>query len=255
MATDVATQESGDRPAQRPDRGGGAGRLSSMILAGGLLAYGLTRPTRLRGLAAAALGGGLFLRGYRDSSRAGVGIARRRRHPAVGVRARHGVRVERSMTINADRDELYRRWRQIDRLPDFMRHLDAVQVIDDRRSHWTAIGPFEQRLEWDAEIITDRGGEIIAWRSEPGGDVDTAGSVRFTDAPAGRGTVVTVEIKYDPPGGRPVARLAEMFFSGLDQRVQEDLRRFKQLVETGEIPTTEGQPAGERSRIGAALPF
>lgn len=255
MATDVSTQASGDRPAKRPAGGGGAGRLSSMIVAGGLMAYGLTRPTRLRGLAAAALGGGLFLRGYRGTSRPGLGTVGRRRHPAIGVRAQHGVRVQRSMTINAGRDELYGRWRQIDRLPDFMRHLESVQVIDERHSHWKAIGPFEMKLEWDAEIITDRAGEIIAWRSQPGGDVDTAGSVRFTDAPGGRGTVVTVEIKYDPPGGRPVARLAETFFSGLDQRVQEDLRRFKQLVETGEIPTTKGQPTGERSRIGEALPF
>ena len=113
----------------------------------------------------------------------------------------------------------------------------------DKRSHWVAKAPLETTVEWDAEIITEREGSLIGWRSLEGSEVDTAGSVHFTPAPAGRGTEVRVVLKYDPPAGKVGAAVARMFGAAPEQEIEEDLRRFKQIMEAGEAPTTLGQPA------------
>ena len=125
-----------------------------------------------------------------------------------------------------------------------MEHLKSVQTIGPNRWHWIAKGPKDIDIEWDAEVIVDRPNELIAWRSLEGADVDNAGSVRFERAPGGRGTIVRVKIEYRPPGGALGTAVAMLFGETPEKQVPMDLRRFKQLMETGEIPTTEGQPAG-----------
>jgi uncharacterized membrane protein len=160
----------------------------------------------------------------------------------------HPVRVEKSIIINRPAEELYRFWRDFEHLPRFMRNLEVVRQTGDRRYHWVANGPANTRVEWDAEIVEDVPNERIAWRSLEGADIPNSGSVRFERAPGGRGTKVTVEIGYSPPGGIAGSLVAKLFGIEPGQQVQDDLRRLKMLMETGEIATTEGQPSGRASR-------
>lgn len=156
-------------------------------------------------------------------------------------------RVNKSVTINRPADECYRFWRHVESFPTFMDNVESVKAIDERRSHWRAKGPAGSKLEWDAEITEDQLGQLLEWRSVPGGDVDNSGSVRFADAAGGRGTVVQVQMDYRPPAGKAGALIAKVFGEDPAQQVEKDLRRFKQLMETGEIATTEGQSHGPRS--------
>lgn len=155
-----------------------------------------------------------------------------------------GIHVTHSFTINRPRAELFAFWRQFDNLPRFMNHLQSVKTSGGNRSHWVAKAPAGRTVEWDAEIINEVPDETIAWRSLAGADVDNAGSVRFIDHPGGRGTIVKVSLDYIPFGGR-VGQIVAKFF-GEEPKIQitEDLRRFKRLMETGEIPTIDGQPKG-----------
>ncbi len=157
------------------------------------------------------------------------------------------IRVAQAVTINRSPEELYRFWRDFQNLPRFMNHLESVQATGDQRSHWVAKAPAGTTVEWDAEITEDKPNEVIAWRSLEGADVDNVGSVRFERAPGGRGTVVKVEMRYNPPAGRLGAGVARLFGEDPEWQVKDDLRRFKQVMETGEIITTEGQSAGRAS--------
>lgn len=157
----------------------------------------------------------------------------------------HGAQhVRKSVTISRSPEELYRFWRNFENLPRFMAHLESVQVLDDKRSHWVVKAPAGSSVAWDAEIIEDRPNELIAWRSLPGADVDNSGSVKFQRAPGNRGTILTVEFDYDPPGGVFGATIAKLFGEAPEKQVPVDLMRLRQVIETGEIATTEGQPAG-----------
>lgn len=122
-----------------------------------------------------------------------------------------------------------------------MKHLQSVRKTDGNRSHWVAQGPLAMKVEWDAELYNENPNEMVAWRSLPGADVDNTGSVHFTAAPAGRGTEVRVVMKYNPPAGKAGAIIAKLFGKDPEGLIREDLRRFKQLMETGEIPTVQGQ--------------
>ena len=158
-----------------------------------------------------------------------------------------------TITINRPPEELYQRWRDFTNLPRFMRRLESVQGLGERRSHWRARGPAGTAVEWDAEIVDDRPNELIAWRSLPGSQVDHAGVVRFERAPGGRGTQVTVELDYTPPGGMVGATLAKVLGTIPMREVQEDLRRFKQWMETGDIVLSEGVVRGvARPAVGDA---
>jgi uncharacterized membrane protein len=128
-----------------------------------------------------------------------------------------------------------------------MEHLESVETIEDKRSRWTAKGPAGSRIHWDAEMTEDRPGECIAWRSIEGAQVENWGSVKFASAPGGRGSFVIVELHYNPPAGAVGVAFAKLFGEEPALQLVEDLRRFKQIMETGEAITTEGQPAG-RSR-------
>ncbi len=156
------------------------------------------------------------------------------------------VEVRRAVTINRPRSETYAFWRQLENLPRFMLHLESVTEIDDKRSHWVAKAPAGSTVEWDAETVQEVRDEYLAWRSMPDADVPNRGEVRFTDAPAGRGTEVHALFTYDPPGGGIGAAVAKLFREDADTETREALRNFKRILETGEIPTTEGQPAGRK---------
>jgi uncharacterized membrane protein len=124
------------------------------------------------------------------------------------------------------------------------RHIVSVQVLADRRSHWVVTTPGGKHLHWDSEITTDEPGKVIAWHALEGADVDNSGSVHFEPAPAGRGTIIRVAFHYCPPVGRFGSVLAKLIGAEPEFELAKDLRRLKQLLETGEIATTEGQPAG-----------
>lgn len=152
------------------------------------------------------------------------------------------VRVRRAITINRTPEELYRFWRDFQNLPRFMKHLESVQVLDQSHSHWVAKGPAGSTVEWDAEMTEDRPNEFIAWRSLEGADVENNGSVSFHRTQ--RGTEVHVDLTYLPPAGSLGSWAAWLLGEEPGQQVQDDLRRLKQVMETGEVPTTRGQPSG-----------
>lgn len=144
-------------------------------------------------------------------------------------------RTIRVITINRSPEEVYQFWRDFQNLPRFMSHLESVHVIDEKRSRWVAKAPAGTSVEWDAEIIEDRPNQLIAWRSLEGADVDNAGTVSFNPAPGGRGTEVSVELEYNPPGGALGAGIAKLFGEAPEQQIKGDLYRFKQVMETGEV--------------------
>jgi len=225
--------------------------------AGALLALaGLSRRS-VGGLALAALGGGLIYRGVSGNCpayrAAGIDTAHGE-SPAASPEDyfEHGIHVEQSFTVNKSPWELYQYWRDFTNLPQIMSHLESVDVIDEKRSHWVAKAPAIAggKVEWDAEIINDEPNALIAWRSLENADVDNAGSVRFVPAPGDRGTEVKVVIDYIPPAGRVGKWVAKLFGEAPDQQIQEDLRKFKRVMETGEFATTKGQPRGNCSGGG-----
>ncbi|HEX8844011.1 MAG TPA: SRPBCC family protein [Pyrinomonadaceae bacterium] len=261
-----ALQQTGTMSGQNEDMRGdaNAGRESGVnvgqterwasALAGGALAiYGLTRRT-WGGAVLALVGGTLIYRGSTGYCHMydllGVNTAEGTDNPLVSVPAGRGTKVEKSVTINKSPEELYRFWRNFENLPKFMNHLESVKTYGDGRSHWVAKAPAGSTVEWDAEVYNEKENELIAWRSLEGADVDNAGSVRFEPAVGGRGTVVRVTLKYDPPAGKLGALVAKLFGEEPGQQVEEDLRRFKQVMETGEAATTEGQPTGRSAGAG-----
>lgn len=236
--------------AGRPVNVGPVERVMSAV-AGALLAKHGLKQRSLAGLFAAAAGGALAYRGASGHCHVyealGVNTAQDRANQP-GVRAQQGVKCEKSLTIQRSAEDLYRRWRRFEDLPQIMESIERIDPLDEKRSHWVAKGPTGARLEWDAEIINEQPRQLIAWRSLPGGEVDTAGSVHFEPAAGNRGTVVRVSLKYDPPGGKMTAKLADLFQSGLERRLTKDLRRFKQVMEAGEAPTIAGQSRGQGGR-------
>lgn len=224
-------------------------RLFSLVGGGALALLGVAGP-RGPGRVLLPLAGGLLA--YRGLSGhcalySALGLNSSDQAPATAVKAGTGVKVERAVTINKPAEEVYRFWRQLDNLPRFLEHLHEVRVIDHHRSHWVAKAPLGLSAEWDAEIFNDEPNALIAWRSLPGSTIAMAGSVRFQAAPAGRGTEVRVSLKYDPPGGKLGATLAWLMGESPEWQVRSDLLRLKQLLETGEIATVQGQPSGRES--------
>lgn len=189
---------------------------------------------------AVALGAALLYREY--SSR---GDTRRR------LGGSRGIHVEESVTINMPIAEVYRFWRNFENLPRFMKHLEWVAVREEGLSHWVARGPGGMNVEWDARIINEIDNRLIAWQSVEGSTIATAGSVNFDET--AHGTRVRVHFQYSPPAGRLGAAIAWVFGEEPRLQVHEDLRRFKQLLETGEIPTTEGQPSGSSAARSSRL--
>jgi len=147
-----------------------------------------------------------------------------------------GVHVRESIRLEVPVGAVYRFWRRLENLPQFMTHLDRVTEGAEGSSHWVTSGPAWLAVEWDAEIINEVENKVLAWRSLPGSDVVTAGSVNFDAARGGRSTQVSVHLQYAPPAGKAGALVASLFGREPSQTIREDLRHFKQLLEAGEIP-------------------
>jgi uncharacterized membrane protein len=208
-----------------------AGLWAGIAGGGALAVLGLTRRS-WPGVAVAATGG-LMIAG-------GVKTLRNKRP--------NGIHVERSFLINRPVEEVYKFWRNFENLPKFMRHLKSVQVVNEKETRWQARAPIAGSIEWDAEIVDEQENAFIVWRSKDRALVPNDGSVRFEKASEYHGgTQITVVMNYDPPGGKLGSIFATLFGEDADQQVREDLRRFKQLMETGEIPTTVGQSHGRRT--------
>jgi uncharacterized membrane protein len=222
----------GDADANLSD----AERWSSLIGGGALVLMGL-KDRSLRGALMALAGGGLAYHGAMGQKSLKDTVT-----DAAG--AKQEIRVEKSATIaNKSPEELYNYWHNFENLPTFMKHLKSVTVINEIRSHWIANAPMSNTVEWDAEIIRDEPNHLIAWASVDGSDIENSGFVRFQPGPPGRGTEVKVVMEYSPPGGAVTAAIAKLFGEEPEQQIGDDLRRFKMLMEAGEIATTEGQPS------------
>jgi uncharacterized membrane protein len=229
-----------------------AERWASAIGGAAMAAYGLKRLKEERSTAGAVLAAAGSALIYRSATgfcpvyaAAGINTADDRDDTREALGGSAGVHVEQAVTINRPPAELYEFWRRFDELPRFMDHLVSVRPADRRFSHWVAKAPAGRTVAWDAEVINDVPGELIGWRTLPGADVVSAGSVRFKPAPGGRGTEVHVHLQYAPPAGKAGATVAWLLGYEPSQTIREDLRRFKQLMETGEVPTTAGQPRGK----------
>jgi uncharacterized membrane protein len=225
-------------------------RWASALGGAALAVYGL-RQRSVAGAMMAASGGALIARGATGHcpvyAVAGVNTADGERDTRQALGGSRGIHVESAVTINRPAAELYAFWRNFENLPKFMPHLVSVRRIDDRRSHWVAKAPAGRTVEWDAEIVNEIHHELIGWRTLHDSSVVSAGSVHFKSAGPNRGTQVYVHMQYSPPAGRLGAAIAWMLGHEPNQTIREDLRRFKQLLETGEAPTTKGQPRGRQS--------
>jgi uncharacterized membrane protein len=213
------------------------GDLMDLALLGKALQSNQADRSRVAATSAAVLGVTVldFMTGRQLGREGGNGEGGREGAPLRQRQSSGGVEVTEAITINRSRNEVYGFWQNFENFPRFMAHLESVQVIDQRRSHWRAKAPGGTTAEWDAEMVEDRPHELIAWRSLPDSEVPNSGSVRFRDAPGGRGTEVIVELRYQPPGGRLGALMAKLFGEEPSQQVKGDLRRLKQVMEIGEI--------------------
>ena len=158
-----------------------------------------------------------------------------------------GEPIETAVTIGKPREELYAFWRQLENLPRFMKNLEQVTDLGNGRSHWVGKSALGLKAEWDAEIVDEQEGRRISWQSLPGSQVHNAGTVWFDDSPNGRGTVVRVSMEIGGAIGQVVGKVLG---GATQQQVTEDLKRFRELMETGEVATTDGQPHGNRSLLG-----
>jgi uncharacterized membrane protein len=167
---------------------------------------------------------------------------------ASGSRLTRGktLDVKAAITISRPVEEVYGYWHQFENLPNFMAHLESVRD-DGARSHWVAKAPAGRTVEWDAEVTEDVPNERISWRSVEKASVSNSGTVRFAPAPKGRGTEVRVEMQYSPPGGAVGAAVAKLFGEEPNQQVRDDLRRLKQVLETGQVSRSEGSPEGTKA--------
>lgn len=224
-------------------------RLASIFGGTVLALYGLSRRNPA-GTALAFAGSSLLLRGVSGFSLLykAVGIDTAEPYSGAGssLPQSRTIQVDKTVLINRTPEDLYRFWHNFENLPGFMKHLESVQVLDEKRSHWIARAPMGQQVAWDAEIVDQKPGEYIAWRSTEKADIRNAGSVNFTAISSGRGTLMRVLISYDPPVGQLGRAYLSLFGEEPSQQVSEDLRRFKAMMETGEVPTTEGQPSSRR---------
>jgi uncharacterized membrane protein len=215
-------------------------RWASLIGGGAMVLMGLQQRS-LRGVLMTLTGGGLLYQGITKQStvQQAQDMAQKAQQ---GSLLNQTIRVEKSVTINKPAEELYRFWRNFENLPRFMKHIKSVTSYNDTRSHWIASAPLGTNVEWDADLVKDEPNQLIAWASAEGADIENSGFVRFQPATGNRGTVVKVVMEYNIPGGAVTAAIAKLFGEEPEQQIGDELRRFKMLMEAGEIATTEGQP-------------
>jgi uncharacterized membrane protein len=208
-------------------------RWGSVIGGSALALLGLSRRSK-SGFAIAAAGGLLAYRG-------------------ATLDANQDFHAESSFAINCSPQQAYQFWRNFENLPRFMRNLESVKVTDGRHSEWSALGRFGKSIRWSAEIVEERDNEWIVWRSLEGPDIDCRGSVHFREAVGKRGTVVTAAMQYRPPAGAVGKSVATVLGKDPEFMLREDLRRFKALMESGEVPNIEGQSHGPRSVLDKTI--
>jgi LPXTG-motif cell wall-anchored protein len=198
---------------------------------------------------AAATAGALFLwrRTRKDEDRHLISDA-----PPHVLRAPPGEQplVGRTVTIGKTRDQLYREWRDFTRFPAFMENVETVEDLGGGRSRWTIKAPAGSSVDLVTRIVEDVPGQRIAWESEPNSEIRTAGRVEFEDAPPGRGTRVRLVMSYDPPAGIVGRGIAKLLQREPNIQARRELRRFKQLMETGEV-TSNASPSGRSSENAA----
>ncbi len=216
-------------------------RVASLVGAGALTALAVARRSRAS-IPLLLSGGYLAYRGITGKDYV---------YEALGINrlGQAGIQAERTVTVDRPRAEVYAFWRDFEILPSFMQHLQSVKVTGERRSHWVACGPLDSTVEWDADLVEDRPDELIAWQSLPGSMVDNQGVVTFNDAPGGRGTEVHVQLVYNPPAGSAGAAFAKVFGEAPNKQILDDLRHFKQIIESGETATVTGQTSGRCDQV------
>jgi uncharacterized membrane protein len=227
---------------------GTAERVASGVVGGAVMAYGLKQGGVGGGLLS-LVGAGMLLRGTTGHCHV---------YDAVGVDTTEGttrspftrqslltgkIHVKKALTINRSAAELYEFWKDFENFPRFMRHLEAVNKIDEKNSHWKAKAPLGMTVEWDAEITSDIQNERIGWKSVEGSTIPNSGVVEFLPT-RDRGTEMKVVMTYEAPGGKLGEWIAWALGEEPGIQISDDLRRFKMLMETGIIITTEGQPSG-----------
>ena len=209
---------------------------------GAYVTYRALRDFRYRSVPALAAGGYLMVRGGLGYCPVSRWLGKKDLHsPAINLKA--------VMTVNKPKEEVYRYWRKLTNLPAFMAHLKEVVETDERHSHWIIEMPgVGGRIEWDAEIVKDEPDRLIGWQSVNGAVIKNAGKVEFDDAPR-TGTEVRVIFSYHPPAGGLGTGVAKLFNPLFKSALENEIFNFKRVIEAGEIPTTEGQPAGKRTGI------
>ena len=216
-------------------------RVGSATVGAALITYGLKRRDWM-GALSALTGAALLYRGATGYCQVSDSVGRNTRaeqDTKEALAGPRGVNVCEAVTIQRSAAELYREWRNLEALPEVMKHLESVREMSDGTSHWAARGPAGKVFEWDAEILQDIPGQLLSWRSLPGADVISAGSVNFDEVPGG-GTRVTVRLQYDPPGGKIGAYVAWLMRQEPSQQIREDLQEWQRRIETGSVPTAAG---------------
>ena len=258
MSMTVTPGLSADRIREREEGWGNASevnlgdpeRLASGIGGAALMAAGV-RHGGWGGVALALLGGTFVYRGLTGYcavyDNLGVESAGKRREDA-GRDVHKGVLSRATVTINRPAEEIYRYCRDFENLPRFMKHVLSVQALDETHSRWTVRTPFGNATS-DAEILNDRPNELIAWKTVEGSDVSSAGTIRLRPAPGNRGTELTLEYNIEPPAGVVGLTVAKLLGQDPGQRLRDDLRRFKQIMEAGEVATVEGQTSCRSRRL------
>lgn len=217
------------------------------LIGGGIYVASKRRPisTALMGLGA----GMLLKRGITGQCGLYTALGVSTAESPISSRLARPVSVEESVTIERPAEDLYAYWRDFKNLPRIMRHLERVDIVDDRKSHWVAQGPAGQLIEWEAVITHERPNELIAWESTENAVIPNKGSVRFRPASGHLGTIVDVMLEYEAPGGALGAGIAKLFHREPSQEIREDLREFKAFMEAGEKSTFEGQQGSFGSGI------
>ena len=235
--------ESRREPSAR-EPSGALEQVASAVLGGALLTFGLGRRS-LGGAALALAGGGLLFRSLGGQQEARTELA-----PSVTERGSRGAEpvtgpkvLVRSITIQKPASELYRAWRVAENLSKVMGHFADVTTAGPDLQHWKVRGPLGRKLEWDSHVVEEHPGEFLRWQALEGADVPNDGWVRFRPAPGDWGTVVTLQFRFDPPGGVLGDAVVKLLGGAPDRLAFKTLRRFKSLVETGELPTTGPNPA------------
>jgi len=239
----ASTASARSKTVERPTGWREVERWASLALASAAISFGMRR-RNLAGVCLAVAATPLAYRGLFGAWPHITNGSSRRDDTRVALAGRRGIQVRASIRLEKPVDEVFRFWRRFENRPRFMANLERVSDLGNGRSHWVAKGPGGVGVEWDAEIINEIDNRLIAWRSLPGSDVVSAGSVYFSSARGGRECQVAVNMQYEPPAGRAGALVATIAGREPSQTIREDLRRFRELLETGEVARPDGASSG-----------